>query len=399
MKDKIQIHLLLFAQLVIIACLDMADPYWPLIVRHLEPSSSASFQASWTTLIYMAPYAITIFSAPIWAYVGKHLGYKKMVVRASFVLATTQICLFLTHNLDAILFLRIFQGAFAGFTAAAQAWLICTTNKENHGYYIGKVQAVIAVGSILGPILGGFISHYISYGAIFVLSSGLCLSASLILSYFLNETNRQTFQSIKKYNWSILKNILSNNLFFLGLITCMQTVKWMSASFFALYVIHQISGDNITVGILYALIAGMIIIFSSYFGKLVDELRDNTNKLKLILLVCLILSASSQLLYAEASGLYLAIISSCIWGACQGITSTIPFSLLIKNSPPVNKGVIIGAGTSASKLGNLLGIAIGGYIYAASGMDVAFVAIAVGYMLTFVFVLIGFRSVYESIIN
>ncbi len=110
-----------------------------------------------------------------------------MLMRASGVLALTQLILYLTHNLTAILILRLIQGGFAGFTASAQAWLIYSTSDQRHGHLIGKVQAFMAMGTIFGPVIGGIIAHYSSYAGIFLVSGTICVLITFLISLFLKE--------------------------------------------------------------------------------------------------------------------------------------------------------------------------------------------------------------------
>tara|TARA_R110000868_G_scaffold144960_1_gene364459 strand:- start:2452 stop:3660 length:1209 start_codon:yes stop_codon:yes gene_type:complete len=383
-----QVIYLLLSQLLVIACLDMADPYWPLIVRQIGHSHSLHAQSIWTTLIYMAPYGITIISAPIWAYLGKHLGYKKMIVRACVVLALTQIMIFMASSLWQVLCLRLIQGGFAGFTAAAQAWLLCSTEEKKHGYFIGKVQAVMALGSIIGPVLGGAIAHYISYDAIFLIAGIMFASVCVVLVVVLAETSYQPFRMPRLFSWSSIKAISRENAFLCLLIVGGQTLKWMSASFFSLYVIDNLAGNNLTVGVLYAMIAGAIILSSMMVGRWSYQLNQHVVLARYGLLVCLLTAAISQLLYASSQSISLAVLSSCLWGLCLGVTCTMPFSLLVQRTPAKQKGMVVGLGTSASKLGNLMGIGLGGCIYILTTIQLAFVAIAVGYVLLFIVVLL-----------
>jgi MFS family permease len=386
MSTNKQIHFLLLCQLLVIACLDMADPYWPLIVRQVGHGATATVQSTWTTLIYVAPYALTVVSAPIWAYLGKHVGYKKMIIRAVVILSLTQFMIFMSHSLGVILFLRLVQGGFAGFTAAAQAWLIDSTVQERHSYFIGKVQSVVALGSVLGPIAGGVIAHYMSYKVIFLTAGLVFIGVCGCLIFVLSETSRQPLKGFKLWEWPNYRKAPRKSLYLCALMISVQVAKWMSASFFAVYVIQNLAGNNFTVGSLYAIIAAAIILSSMAVGKWAHL---SGLFAKYGLLVCLLLAALSQLLYADAHRIYLAIIASCLWGACLGITSTLPFSLLILHTSESEKATTVGLGTSANKLGCLIGIAMGGYIYASTTVELAFLTIAVAYMLIFIFVLLA----------
>src|SRR5437870_9365100 len=114
-----QINLLLLAQFVIIACLDMSDPYWPLIIHSLNTSISQQYLQYWSAAVYIIPFFITIITTPLWTQLGDKIGHKKMLLRACIVLIITQILTGFASNPFLILAIRLLQGMFAGFTAAA----------------------------------------------------------------------------------------------------------------------------------------------------------------------------------------------------------------------------------------------------------------------------------------
>lgn len=392
MSNRLQIFILFLSQFLVITCLDMTDPYWPLIIQHLANSTYSHSVEYWTTLICMAPFFVTIFTAPVWGSIGKKYGYKKMLIRASLVLALTQLLLFITHDLVAILTLRLIQGAFAGFTAAAQAWLVFSSEENKHGYYIGKVQAFIAMGTIVGPVVGGVIARYSLFSNIFLISGIICIFVTLLLLLYLTETKKMPVQKLNKFSVTQLKNISFSSLFWLAFIFLTQALRWMSASFFALFVAERIGGDSITIGILYGVIAIMIYISAPWCGGLSYRFKDNFGLLKFSILICLALAALSQIIYAELNTMFIAIVASCVWGVCLGAMSSLPFSMLIQQTPAKDKGLMIGFSSSASKMGNLVGIGIGGSIYAISSLSVAFASIAIGYITTFVFVWFALKN-------
>ena len=98
-----------------------------------------------------------------------------------------------------------------------------------------------------------------------------------------------------------------------------------------------------------------------------------------IFIATLLISALTQFVFGLGSNFTLALISSLIWGVCLGAISLIPFSLLLNLSRENNKGSLIGFGSSASKLGNLMGVALGAGIQAETNFTYSFFAIAILY--------------------
>lgn len=374
-----QITVMFFAQLIIIAALEMSDPYWPLIITQLHHFTPKQIQY-WSASIYIAPFITTIITTPLWTRLGAQIGYKKMILRAGYALALTQLLLVFTTDPVLILMIRLLQGALAGFTAAAQAWSVTIAPSNEHSYVIGRLQAATALGAIIGPICGGFIAHYYGYVSIFLSAGLICLFTITLLAKYLQETAKQF--ALEKDHQVRLNTILRSALFpFLLLICFMQAARWMSTPFFALYVIERLSGNNLTVGLLYSSIALSISFTTPFYGRLLDCNHQQTAFTRNLLITTLLLAGLTQLGYALIKNFYMALLLSLLWGICLGGIAVILFSLLIKNTDSTNKGYVIGLGNSAVKLGNLIGIALGAIIKAETNFTESFMIIGLFYIL------------------
>lgn len=372
-----QINLMFYSQIIIMACFNMSDPYWPLIIHRLDDKIPSDHLQYWSAAIYIIPFLITILTTPMWSYLGDRIGHKKMLLRASFALAGTQLLIGFATDPLLIVGIRLLQGVFAGFTAAAQAWSIIMADPKSHSYVMGRMQGATAIGTIVGPLVGGLIANYLGYSSIFFLSAAICTATVMVMMICLQET--ECSQSLKKSrSLRELFHLQNNVLYLLGLICLTQTARWMNSSFFALYAFDQLSGDNLTVGILYSIIALAIFLSAPKWGHYIDK-SYRTRNIKMILMVTLIISALSQWLFAFSQGLILALFSALLWGISLGAIALIPFTLLLKEANANNKGSLIGFGNSATKMGNMMGVALGTLIKANVDYTYTFIAIGLFY--------------------
>jgi MFS transporter, DHA1 family, multidrug resistance protein len=370
-----QTRYIIFGQFIVIAMLDMSDPYWPLIL-----SSFLSFDAKtlqyWSGAIYMAPLLTTIFTTLVWTKIGERVGFKKMILRAGFALAATQWALIFFKNPWWILLIRLLQGALAGFTSAAQAWSLKISPINVHSRIVGRLQSATALGSIVGPICGGFLANYYGYLSIFITSGFVCILVSSLLAYYLieNPIDNETLKNTIKKNIAIYPR--ENLLLFLICFT--QAARWMSTPFFSLYVVKQLHSGNITVGIIYALMALMISITTPKLGRLIDR---NTHFVwgKRILIVALLASGLVYCGYAFVTKAYLAFILSLVLGISLGAISLILFTFLLKGTKDNRRSHILGLGNTSLKLGNLLGIMVGSAVQAEGSFLISFIFIAFFY--------------------
>lgn len=374
-----QARLVVFSQFIIILALDMSDPYWPLILSSFHLFNSRSLQY-WSGAIYMAPLLTTILTTLLWTKIGELIGYKKMILRAGFALAATQWFLFFFVNPWAIFIIRLIQGGLAGFTAAAQAWSLAITPTNTHSQVVGRLQAATAMGSIVGPLCGGIISHYYGYVSIFISAGCVCLLLSLVLANYLKENPVQSIRrSAPIRQKRFLLDEFKKNLLLL-LICSTQAARWMSAPFFALYVAEQLHADNLTLGFIYATMALTMSLTTSTLGHIVDNKPGQYSKIGL-LIAALLLSGLAQWGFAFISKSYLAFAVSLLWGISLGVISLLLFSFLLKGIGDESRAKAVGLGNTASKLGNLLGIMMGTLIQAEGHFMLSFAVIGGIYFL------------------
>ncbi len=371
-----QTRYIIFSQLIIIAMLDMSDPYWPLILSSYHPFDAKTLQY-WTGAIYMAPMLTTIFTTLLWTKVGEHIGYKKMILRAGFALALSQWALIFLKNPWWVLLIRLLQGALAGFTAAAQAWALKITPINVHSRIVGRLQAATAIGSIVGPICGGFLANYYGYLSIFMTAGFVCVLVSALLAKFLIENpihKEKIINKIKK-----IKKFYPGENFLLVLICLTQAARWMSTPFFSLYVVKQLNSGNITVGIIYALMALMMSLTTPNLGRFIDKKNSHMVWGKRILVTALLVSGFVYCGYAFVSKAYLAYILSLFLGISLGAISLILFTFLFKGIKDNRRSQIVGLGNTSLKLGNLLGIMVGSAIQAEGRFMISFIFIGCFY--------------------
>lgn len=372
-----QTRLIILAQLIIVTMLDMSDPYWPLILASFYSFTARTLQY-WSGAIYMAPLLTTIFTTLLWTKIGERIGYKKMILRAGFALAATQGALFFFSNPWLILSIRLFQGALAGFTAAAQAWSLKITPVHVHSQIVGRLQSATAMGSIIGPVLGGILANYCGYLSIFITSGCVCLLLSSLLAYFLKENLTKVNVAKLQVKRIISKLKPCENLLFL-LICLTQAARWMSTPFFALYVVEQLQASNIILGIIYAVMALTMSLTTPNLGRIIDRQSNHFFWSKRFLILALLLSGLVQCGFAFITKAYLAFVLSIFWGISLGVISLVLFTFLLKGVNDGRRAKIVGLGNTALKVGNLLGIIFGTMIQAEAGFMISFMAIGLFY--------------------
>lgn len=149
------------------------------------------FSGSQIFAIYIASQVV---SASIYAKVGRFIS-KVGARKAQLAGATARIVLFPAF-LSLVFFPLGIGGAFAaallihGLIGASWALINVAGStivsrlapKDGHAQTFGLYNAVQGVGSIAGPLLGGFTAELYGYGGGFALSSGIILAGVVILA-------------------------------------------------------------------------------------------------------------------------------------------------------------------------------------------------------------------------
>ncbi|WP_042168275.1 MFS transporter [Paenibacillus gorillae] len=150
------------------------------VERHLETWSGIAFGITFLASALISPY---------WGSLADKYGRKPMLMRSGFSLAALYFLTYFIHDPYLFLILRIFQGLLAGYVPAAIAMVATNTPEEKTGYALGIMATSGATGGIMGPLIGGLVSHSIGYRESFIFSGFVVLVAALIATFFAHEKN------------------------------------------------------------------------------------------------------------------------------------------------------------------------------------------------------------------
>ncbi|MCQ6559503.1 MFS transporter [Paenibacillus mendelii] len=166
----------------------------------------------WSGFAFGITFLASALISPFWGSLADKYGRKPMLIRSGFSLAVLYALTFFIHDPYLFLLLRIFQGLLAGYVPAAIALVATNTPEEKTGYALGIMATAGATGGILGPLVGGVVSHYWGNREAFLFSGGVVLVAALIATLFAKETNFNRSASRPSIR-DDLKQALSNRIF------------------------------------------------------------------------------------------------------------------------------------------------------------------------------------------
>ncbi|HVA88460.1 MAG TPA: MDR family MFS transporter [Chloroflexota bacterium] len=126
-------------------------------------------------------------SAPLWGKIGDLYGRKVIFLVTIVIFLTGSALCGTAWTLSALVAFRAFQGLGAGgMMVLAMAMVADLVSHRERGRYQGYIQAVFALASVAGPLLGGFFVDHLSWRWIFYINLPIGIVALLVISITLH---------------------------------------------------------------------------------------------------------------------------------------------------------------------------------------------------------------------
>jgi MFS transporter, DHA1 family, staphyloferrin B biosynthesis exporter len=359
---------LFIVQLVSMGAMEMSAPFWPLQLRALGQLSPQAL--AWaSSLVYAGPLAMAMCFTPLWGRLGDRIGHKPMLLRALIALSITQLMIATSDDTWTLLAVRLLQGALAGFIAAAQAYGACIVAGDKRASLMAKLQVATAVGSIIGPLIGGYLFDAVGFRSMNVVASALCLICAIVAWFIFpaalpmphkGDTNTQPQ---KPFAVGAVYGLL------LGIIL-VQTGKMMPQTFFGLFAEQVLHTPGWVTGLCYGATALGLCVAAPLWGKHFDT-RSSTTVLRQVEWICWACAAIVAV-QASSQNIILFIVTRVVWGICLAALLPVFYALLSRQAGTQDQGRALGAGNSAAKAGALIGAGAGGLVLAWIPIQYAF---------------------------
>ncbi len=342
-------------------------PFLPFYIRELGVQDLDDV-ARWSGYVFAAPYFASALLTPIWGWLGDKYGRRIMLIRALFGFAVSTILMAFARNVFELLFLRVLQGGISGFVAATLAIVTTSTPRERIGYALGFLQTSLTTGTIVGPLIGGFLADRIGFRNVFLFTGALAILATFLVLFMVREqarpANEPKVQSwVSNYRFVFTSPSLLA-LFFAGFVT--QSAIMAIQPILSLFV-ETLWGEtehlSTLAGGVFAITGLASLISAPIWGKKGDKLGFN-RMLSLTLLFAGITYAP-QAFVTQSYQLYLLrFVHGLFLG---GILPTL-YTLTSLNAPKERRGGILGITRGGHLLGNICGPVVGGWLAASFGI-------------------------------
>jgi MFS transporter, DHA2 family, multidrug resistance protein len=238
--------------------------------------SATQEQISWVLTFNLVATAI---ATPLTGWLAAKLGWRTLMVMSVAGFTAASMLCGLVNSLEALLALRIVQGAFgAPIFPMGQTIVLTSFHRSQHPFIIMMWGVGGVMGPILGPTFGGLVSDYMSWRWTFFLIMPLGIIAGLLAFAALNDSEKGRARPLDFTGFAFIAIAIAatqllfdrgqRNDWFDSPETVAECV--LAAVFFAMFAIHMLTARaplfelatfrdrNFAIGIAVALIMGML---------------------------------------------------------------------------------------------------------------------------------------------
>lgn len=345
-------------------------PVLPLYINELgidDPALIAQFSG----IAFGITFIIAAIFSPIWGHAADKYGRKPMLLRASLGMAVVIFSIGFATNVYVLIGLRLLLGVITGYSTACTTLIATQTNDIHAGWALGTLSTANVAGSLLGPMIGGYIGESLGFQNVFFITGALILLAFITTALFIKESfvrEEKKTLGIKEV-WSSLPNKNLTITLFVSFFTL--TLSLYSVEPIITLYIAQLSPDTSHV----ALLAGVAfstsglanIIAAPKLGKLSDKIGAEK-----VMLGALVVAGLVFIPQAFVQTPWELIALRFILGLAAGGLIPSVNVLIKKITPDRFIGRMFGLSMSAGYLGVFGGSVLGGQIAAWFGIHYVF---------------------------
>lgn len=367
----------------------MVIPFLPLYL--LDMGVSHDDVTMWSGLIFSVTFLVGAVMAPYWGRRADKTGKRPMIMRAGFSLAIVYFLGAFVRNPVELFIVRVLQGFANGFVPASMAVVASSTPKNQMGSSLGFMQAALLIGGILGPLLGGTLSHYFGMRLSFVIASVVICLGTIAVRVLVTEPEN-SHSSNEGSMLDDFKMAFNNRklMQMLLLLFAAQMGTMILQPLITLYVAKlqgTMEGVGLTAGIVYSLagIAGAIA--APIWGKMGQQ-KGFRNILMIAFLGAGIFNVGQFL----ANDIYQFALLQFGWGLL--IVGAYPAinTIIVGCTDQSSQGRVFGLTTTSNQLGSMMGPLIGGSISSWLGIRPVFVFTGGLFMLLGLFVFFSYSQ-------
>ena len=161
-------------------------PILPLYFHNLGVQTPEAMSL-WSGLATGATYIIVCLAAPFWGRVADKKGRKITLIRSSSGMALCNVLIAFQTTPERVVLIRLVQGLVSGFYSASITLIASESPIERTGWALGLLASANLAGSLIGPLLGGYIADTVGIRNDFIIVGALMGLSGMLATIFIHE--------------------------------------------------------------------------------------------------------------------------------------------------------------------------------------------------------------------
>jgi DHA1 family multidrug resistance protein-like MFS transporter len=305
-----------------------------------------------------------LFFAPLWGSLSDRIGRKPVLLVGVLGYGLTMLLFGLSTHLWSLFVARALNGVLSSATLpTAMAYVGDNTDEKQRAGGMGQLGAAMGAGVVLGPGLGGVLAS-VSLATPFLVASGLCLVALLLVALLLPESlpsgERQPKSAAPaKFDFALLRQLLLGPLGILMLLSLVVSFGMSSfQGILGLYALDKFGFDTRQIGWMWMLVGG-VMVFSQ--GALTGVLIRRWGEVAVIRLSLAATAVGFLGMLQAAAYLSLLLATGFLVLAIALLGPAL--NSLISSRTQMQQGLTMGLTTSSTSLGRIAGPVWAGAIF------------------------------------
>jgi MFS transporter, DHA1 family, multidrug resistance protein len=359
-----------FAQFTAIFGFSFAFPFLPVYLRELGVHDPGQL-ALWSGVAGGASGAALAVMSPIWGVLADRYGRRAMLLRAMVGAGlTVGLMGFARGPLDLVA-LRLVQGATSGTVAAATALVASGTPRHRVGWALGVLTSAVAVGSALGPLVGGLAAAAFGVRAIFWGGGVLLAVATLPVLFVVREVPVKRSEQDQRSALELLRATAPGAITAIAVLLVCQALLQLAYSGSQPLVVlrlleHLSTGIEAVTGVAFAA-AGL----ASALASVVYVAAARRIGYRTVGVLAALLMAASLLVVGWSPGVAGIVAAAALAGLFYGTLGPVISTMIGLETPTAAQARVFGVGASATAIGFALGPFSAGVFAARLGTSVA----------------------------
>jgi len=365
-----------FAEFMAIFGFSFAFPFLSIFITQDLGVHSQHDLALWTAAGGSVTGLSMAIASPIWGLLGDRLGRKPMLVRSMVGGAITVGLMAFVQNPEQLVILRFLQGATSGTVAAATALVAVETPRNRVGWSLGVVTSAVALGSAVGPVVGGFAAAAFGLRDVF-LGAGILLMLSTVPVFLVvRESPLRRRDPARLGTLDLIRQRPGALRALVGLIGAQGLVSVANSATQILVVLRLLEmvahGVAAVTGIAFGL-AGVATSAAAVFYTFVTR---RLGYVRTTALAAVLMSLAIALI-GVAPWVAVVVGAIALNGLLSGVIIPATASMIGLETPPEAQSTVFGINASSVAFGFFLGPLIAGGVAATEGVPVALGVVAV----------------------